>query len=60
MNLNEEENALSAFSEETLTEMGMENVEGGGLISGTANKSCPTINNCDGGNCYDGCGAIKP
>ena len=53
------ENALSAFSDETLTEMGMENVEGGGLISGTANKQCPT-NNCSGGNCIEGCGVSSP
>ena len=57
MKPNENENALSAFSEETLTEMGMENIEGGGLISGTANKDCPT-NNCQGGNCSPGCGVV--
>jgi hypothetical protein len=51
------ENALSAFSEETLTEMGMENVEGGGILDGVANKSCPT-NNCQGANCFAGCGVV--
>ena len=58
MKPNEKENALSAFSGETLTEMGMENIEGGGLIEGTANKSCPT-NNCQLGNCAGGCGVEK-
>jgi len=55
----EKEDALSAFSEETLTEMGMENVEGGALISGAANKQCPT-NNCQAGNCVSGCDSSNP
>jgi len=50
------ENALSAFSDETLNEMAMENLEGGAMLEGTANKSCPTTNNCSGGNCATGCG----
>ena len=40
------ENGLSAFSDETLDEMGMENLEGGVLDGNTVNKSCPTNTNC--------------
>ena len=58
------ENALSAFSEETLNEMAMENVEGGADLGvnipcGTKNDGCGGINNCTGGNCAAGCGVGK-
>ena len=58
MKPNEKENALSAFSEETLTEMGMENVEGGKIAGVDLNISkCGATNNCQGGNCAAGCGS---
>jgi len=56
MKPDEKENALSAFSDETLTEMGMENVEGGGTVD--LNVKCP-VNNCNG-NCSEGCGVPVP
>jgi hypothetical protein len=43
---------LEGFSEETLSEMAMENVEGGGWNI----SRCEETNNCDGGNCSSGCG----
>ena len=58
MKPDEKEDALKAFSEETLNEMGMENVEGGIGLNGTANKSCPSNNNCL--NCAEGCGVPPP
>ena len=59
------ENALSAFSEETLNEMAMENVEGGGELGvnipcGTKNDGCGATNNCQGSNCSAGCGVVNP
>ena len=42
---------LSAFSEETLKEMDMENVEGGGAVDLNISKCKGTVNNCSGGNC---------
>jgi len=54
--------ALSAFTEETLSEMGMENVEGGFLDNVKVNLVNCTIatNNCgEGSNCYDGCGKVS-
>ena len=49
---------MSNFSEESLNEMAMENVEGGGGLSSDYNTtSCPVINNCSGGNCEFGCNA---
>ena len=52
------EKALSKFSEETLNEMELENVEGG-ANGDSVNKKCPT-NNCSGGNCSGGCGISSP
>jgi len=50
------ENALSAFSDETLNEMAMENLEGGIADGNTANKGCPiTTNTCPNNN-VAGCG----
>ena len=45
---------LSAFSDETLGEMAMENVEGGIDL----NVSKCGGNNCSGGNCAKGCGIV--
>ena len=53
------ENALSAFSDETLNEMAMENVEGGGTVDLNVSK-CGLSNNCSGGNCIAGCGVAVP
>ena len=57
--------ALSAFSEETLTEMAMEDVEGGADLGvnipcGTKNDGCGATNNCSGANCLAGCGIAAP
>ena len=54
MKPNEKENALSAFSGETLTEMGMENIEGGKLADLNVNK-CGSTDNCGGCNSVPGC-----
>jgi len=55
MKTNDEE--LQNFSEETLNEMAMENVEGGvGIDLELGTK----INNCSKGNCASECGVIKP
>ena len=60
------ENALSAFSEETLNEMAMENLEGGSELGvnipncGTKNDGCGSTNNCTTGNCAPGCGVPAP
>ena len=52
------ENALSAFSEETLNEMAMENVEGGDV--GLNVHKCGSADNC-GCNSVPGCSCtIKP
>ena len=52
-------NDLSAFSDETLNEMAMEDLEGG-IGDGNNVFKCPTTtitNNCSGGNCILGCGS---
>jgi len=53
---------LQNFSEETLAEMGKENVEGGILDYVKFNmKDCPSINNCGtGSNCYQGNCTVDP
>jgi len=51
------ENALSAFSDETLNEMAMKDVEGGGTIDLNIPK-CGGTDNCKGGNCVAGCGGV--
>ena len=55
MKPNENENALSAFSEETLTEMGMENIEGGGKLVDLNVSKCNGTDNCGGCNNVPGC-----
>jgi len=48
------EKGLSAFSDETLNEMAMEKLEGGGIIDLNYNK-CPNT-----GNCVPGCACSGP
>ena len=51
------ENGLAAFSDETLSEMAMENLEGGGDGLSINVPKCGTTNNCSAGNCIAGCGS---
>ena len=53
MKTNEE--VASNFSEETLNEMAMEDLEGGTIIQYEAK-----VNNCKTGNCSPGCGVNNP